>query len=60
MRPQTAPRPAEPNAAPLSDKVRSRGLLFIAIAAGCVGLTLTLQMSLNNNFLVGEIGRAHV
>jgi predicted MFS family arabinose efflux permease len=33
-----------------------RGLLFVAIAAGCVGLTLTLQMSLNNNFLVGEIG----
>jgi predicted MFS family arabinose efflux permease len=35
---------------------RRRGLFFIGIAAGCVGLASTLQLSLNSNFLVGEIG----
>ena len=40
----------------LPERVRRRGLLFITVASGCVGLTLALQMSLNNNFLVGEIG----
>jgi hypothetical protein len=42
--------------APLSERDRRRGLLFVGIAAGFVGCALYLQMSLNNNFLVGEIG----
>ncbi len=43
-------------AVPLSERDRRRGLLFVGIAAGFVGCALYLQMSLNNNFLVGEIG----
>jgi len=45
-----------PPPVPLSEKDRRRGLFFVACASACVGLTLTLQQSLNNNFLVGEIG----
>ncbi len=40
----------------LSDADRRRGLFFVAAASAFVGLALTLQMGLNNNFLVGEIG----
>jgi hypothetical protein len=40
----------------ISDSDRRRGLLFVGIAAGFVGCSMYLQMSLNNNFLVGEIG----
>jgi len=35
---------------------RRRGLLFVAVAAACVGFALSVQLSLNNNFLVTEIG----
>jgi hypothetical protein len=49
-----APPPIDP--APLSDKNRRRGLFFIAMASAFVGVAITLQISLNNNFLVGEIG----
>ncbi len=40
----------------LSQEERRRGLLFVGIAAACVGFALTLQLTLNSNFLVGEIG----
>jgi len=49
----TTPLPAAP-AIPEHD--RRRGLLFIAFASGFVGVALTLQIALNSNFLVGEIG----
>ncbi len=49
----TTPLPAAP-AIPEHD--RKRGLLFIAFASGFVGVALTLQIALNSNFLVGEIG----
>ena len=42
--------------APLSEKDRQRGLIFVACASAFIGVALTLQTSLNNNFLVGEIG----
>jgi predicted MFS family arabinose efflux permease len=35
---------------------RRRGLIFVGAASAFVGLALTLQIGLNNNFLVGEIG----
>ena len=41
--------------AALSERDRRRGLLFVSIAAAFVGCVLSLQISLNNNFLVGEI-----
>ena len=47
------PLPAAPV---ISDRDRTRGLLFIAFASAFVGVALTLQIGLNNNFLVGEIG----
>jgi hypothetical protein len=40
----------------LSDRDRTRGLFFVALASAFVGVALTLQISLNANFLVGEIG----
>jgi hypothetical protein len=40
----------------IPEKDRKRGLLFIAFASAFVGVALTLQIGLNNNFLVGEIG----
>lgn len=40
----------------LCPRDRQRGLLFVALAAAGVGVALTLQQSLNSNFLVGEIG----
>jgi len=46
----------DPAAPTLSDSDRRRGLFFIGLAAAGTGLALTLQIGLNNNFLVGEIG----
>jgi predicted MFS family arabinose efflux permease len=40
----------------LSEPERRRGLLFVAVASAFVGVALQLQISLNSNFLVGEIG----
>ena len=40
----------------LSERDRRRGLFFVAVASAFVGVALTLQISLNSNFLVGEIG----
>ena len=48
--------PAPRLAGPLLEKDRRRGLFFVACASAFVGLAITLQTSLNNNFLVGEIG----
>ena len=45
-----------PAAAAIPEPDRKRGLLFIAFASGFVGVALTLQIALNSNFLVGEIG----
>jgi len=47
---------SSPGRVTLSDPDRRRGLFFIALAAAFVGVALTLQITLNNNFLVGEIG----
>jgi len=40
----------------LQEGARRRGLLFLSLAAAGVGFAINLQLSLNNNFLVGEIG----
>jgi hypothetical protein len=40
----------------ITESDRRRGLLFVAVAAACVGFALSVQLSLNNNFLVAEIG----
>jgi predicted MFS family arabinose efflux permease len=40
----------------ITESDRRRGLFFVACASALVGMALTLQMSLNSNFLVGEIG----
>jgi predicted MFS family arabinose efflux permease len=40
----------------LTEKSRRRGFLFVALASAFVGVALMLQISLNNNVLVGEIG----
>ncbi len=48
--------PAFPAPIPLAESDRRRGLFFVAAASAFVGLALTLQIGLNNNFLVGEIG----
>jgi predicted MFS family arabinose efflux permease len=50
------PRPLEHPPVPLTERERRRGLFFVGAAAACVGMTLALQMALNSNFLVGEIG----
>lgn len=47
---------SSPPSVQIPDKDRRRGLFFVACASACVGLALTLQQSLNSNFLVGEIG----
>lgn len=47
------PLPAVPA---IPERDRKRGLLYIAFASGFVGVALTLQIALNSNFLVGEIG----
>jgi predicted MFS family arabinose efflux permease len=41
---------------PLPERDRRRGLFFVAVASAFVGVALTLQIGLNSNFLVGEIG----
>jgi predicted MFS family arabinose efflux permease len=41
---------------PLSERDRRRGLFFVGLASACIGVALTLQIGLNNNFLVAEIG----
>jgi len=41
---------------PLQEGARRRGLFFLALASAGVGFALNLQLSLSNNFLVGEIG----
>jgi predicted MFS family arabinose efflux permease len=41
---------------PLAEASRRRGLLFLSLAAAGVGFAMNLQISLNSNFLVGEIG----
>jgi len=46
----------EPLLTPLTERARRRGLFFLALASAGVGFALNLQLSLNNNFLVGEIG----
>ena len=40
----------------LSAAVRRRGLLFLGLAVGAAGLAMGIQMGLNANFLVEEIG----
>jgi hypothetical protein len=40
----------------LAERERRRGLLFLSLAVAFEGFALVLQMSLNSNFLVGEIG----
>jgi predicted MFS family arabinose efflux permease len=40
----------------LPDAERRRGFRFLSFAAALVGFAIVLQMSLNSNFLVGEIG----
>ena len=47
---------ASPALITLTDADRRRGLFFVALAAAFVGVALTLQITLNSNFLVGEIG----
>jgi hypothetical protein len=41
---------------PLSEGARRCGLLFLGLAAAGVGFAINPQLSLNSNFLVGEIG----
>jgi predicted MFS family arabinose efflux permease len=40
----------------LTDAERRRGLLFLSLAMAFQGFALVLQMSMNSNFLVGELG----
>jgi predicted MFS family arabinose efflux permease len=40
----------------LTEIQRRRGLLFVGIAAACVGFASTLQTSMNSNFVANEIG----
>ncbi len=47
---------AEAAADPITEAQRRRGITFISVAAAGIGFALVVQMSLNNNFLVGEIG----
>jgi hypothetical protein len=42
--------------APVTEAARRRGLFFVACASACAGLAITLQIGMNSNFLVGEIG----
>jgi hypothetical protein len=45
-----------PGTLTISEAQRARGLLFVRLAVAGVGFALALQMSLNSNFLVDEIG----
>jgi MFS family permease len=45
----------EPSAQ-LAPSQRRRGLVFLCLAVGAVGFTLSLQLNLNANFLVEELG----
>jgi predicted MFS family arabinose efflux permease len=47
---------ADPLKIPLEEGARRRGLLFLCLASAGVGFAINLQLSLNSNFLVGEIG----
>ena len=47
---------ADPLRIPLEEGARRRGLLFLSLASAGVGFAINLQLSLNSNFLVGEIG----
>jgi predicted MFS family arabinose efflux permease len=51
-----ADTPAPAPAVVISTSDRRRGLFFVAAASALIGVALTLQIGLNNNFLVGEIG----
>jgi len=50
-----APALSSPRAE-ITEAERRQGLLFVSIAAAAVGFTLTMQMSMNSNYVVGEIG----
>jgi MFS family permease len=45
-----------PGAVPVDDFRRRRGMMFIGLAVGGVGLAMSLQMGLNANFLAEDIG----
>jgi len=51
---KTAAAPLKPTE--ISPEARRRGLIFLSLASAGVGFAVNLQLSLNNNFLVGEIG----
>jgi hypothetical protein len=42
--------------APLAEHKRRRGMFFLAVACVGVGMAFNLQLGLNDNFVVGEIG----
>jgi predicted MFS family arabinose efflux permease len=42
--------------AEITEAQRRRGALFVGIAAAGVGFAISLQMAINSNFLVGQIG----
>jgi predicted MFS family arabinose efflux permease len=52
--PKLASAPLKP--IDITDDARRRGLIFLCLASAGVGFALNLQLSLNSNFLVGEIG----
>ncbi|MFH0921894.1 MAG: MFS transporter [Fibrobacterota bacterium] len=45
-----------PDPGALSDHSRKRGLFFLQVASGAVSFAVLLQVGLNNNFLVQELG----
>jgi MFS family permease len=42
--------------APLAEHKRRRGMFFLAVACVGIGMAFSLQLGLNDNFVVGEIG----
>jgi MFS family permease len=46
------------NARTLSDARRRRAMLFLALAVACASFTIMIQIGLNDNFLVQELGVA--
>ena len=46
----------EPKPIVLQADIRRRGLIFLSLASAGAGFALYMQLSLNNNFLVGEFG----
>ena len=40
----------------VTEQTRRRGMLFLGLAVACVSFALMLQMGLNDNFLVNDIG----